>query len=183
MNKRQEQFLSLYLENRHKDQAAYYRSRHREFDRARSQAIILSGVLMFLASIVSLLAANDMFGEKWIWAILGVFFPALSAALTSYSSLYSFEQQAKLYQDASFALHRIEASAVDLNRAADDADKEAKLEAYVTQVEEILRSEQGQWGQLISQLKPLDVPRKTETAVPPEPVDAPGTENEPHAGP
>ncbi|QQS46626.1 MAG: SLATT domain-containing protein [Acidobacteriota bacterium] len=166
MNTRQRQFLSLYLDHRHKDQASFYRSRHQEYEKARSQAIILSGVLMFLASIVSLVAAYESVGEKWIWAVMGVFLPALSAAISSYGALYSFEQQAKLYQDALHALHRIEASALDLQHGADGADSDAKLEAYVVQVEEILRSEQGQWGQLISQLKPVEVPAKRESSAP-----------------
>jgi len=148
MNNRHEQFLNLYQIHRHKNQAGYYRSRSAEFERARRQAIISAGVLMFLTAMVSTLATTDLFWPKWVWALLGVFFPALSTALTTYNSLFAFEQQSKLYQDASLALHRAEADAYGLRQAAGGADYPNKIEAYVNQVEEIFRKEQSQWGQL-----------------------------------
>jgi len=158
MNNRHEQFLSLYQTCRHKDQAGFYRARCAEFERARRQAIITAGVLMFLTAMVSILTTTDLFLPKWGWATLSVLFPALSTALTAYNSLFGFEQQLKLYQDASRALSRAEADAYGLRQAADEADYPNRLEAYVKQVEEILRKEQGQWGQLTSEVKPAEPP-------------------------
>jgi hypothetical protein len=177
MNNRDKQFLTLYQENRHKDQAGFYRARHTEFEKAHRQAIIMTGLLMFLASVASFLTTNPLFGETWMWAVLATVFPALSTALTAYNSIFAFEQQSKLYQDALSALHKAAANAYELQQATDEADYQSKLAAYVAQVEEILRREQGQWGQLISQLKPVEAPPKAEAAPPAE--TPPPTETEP----
>ena len=152
MNNRHEQFLSLYQSCRHKDQDRFYKDRHAEFERARRQAIITAGVLMFLTAMVSILTTTDLFWPKWVWAVLGVFFPALSTALTAYNSTFAFEQQSKIYQDAIHALRSAETD-YGLQQAANEADYLKRLEAYVNKVEEILRKEQGQWGQLISEIK------------------------------
>jgi len=65
----------------------------------------------------------------------------------------------KLYKDASRGLHRAEADAYGLRKSADEADYLKKIEAYVNQVEGIFRKEQGQWGQLISEIKPAEPPK------------------------
>jgi hypothetical protein len=153
MNNRHEQFLSLYQTCRHKDQDSFYKSRHAEFERARRQAIITAGVLMFLTAMVSILTTTDLFWPKWVWAVLSVLFPALSTALTAYNSLFAFEQQSKLYQDAIHALRSAETDTYGLQQAANEADYLKRLEAYVNKVEEILRKEQGQWGQLTAEVK------------------------------
>jgi hypothetical protein len=40
----------------------------------------------------------------------------------------------------------------------DDAASEKALGAHVEQVEQILRNEQAQWGQLIGETKPVEAP-------------------------
>jgi len=159
MDNRHEQFLNLYQTNRHKGQAGFYQARSKEFERARRQAIITAGVLMLLTTMVSIFTATGLFLPKWVWATLSVFLPALSTALTAYNSLFGFEQQLKLYKDASRGLHRAEADAYGLRKSADEVDYLKKIEAYVNQVEEIFRKEQGQWGQLISEIKPAEPPK------------------------
>jgi ABC-type multidrug transport system fused ATPase/permease subunit len=149
MSDQQKQFLALYRACRHKNQSGFYRARSEEFEKARNQAIYVAAVLMTLTAITSL--AADLVGPKWA-ALLGVFLPALSAALTAYSSLYSFESQSKLYQDALNALGGAEEIGYDAEQA-NGAEAEVKIAAYVNQVEDVLRKEQGQWGQLISEIK------------------------------
>jgi SMODS and SLOG-associating 2TM effector domain 1 len=158
MDNRHGQFLNLYQTYRHKDQAGFYQARCMEFERARRQAIITAGVLMLLTTMVSIFTATGLFWPKWVWAALGVFLPALSTALTAYNSLFGFEQQLKLYQDASRALHRAEADSYGLRQAVDEVDYPKRIEAYVKQVEEILHKEQGQWGQLTSDIKLIEAP-------------------------
>jgi hypothetical protein len=116
---------------------------------------------MFLTAMVSILAISNLFWPRWVWAVLGVFFPALSTALTAYNSLFGFEQQSKLYRDASHALRRVEADIHglqprELQPGADDSDYLLRLERYVKQVEEILRKEQGQWGQMSSEVRTVE---------------------------
>jgi hypothetical protein len=55
------------------------------------------------------------------------------------------ERQAKIYGDAANAL----------------------LRAHVEQIEQILRSEQAQWGQLIGEIKPAAPPQSTRDPQPP----------------
>jgi hypothetical protein len=162
MDTRNGQFLSLYYVYRHKDQDSFYRARHAEFDRARRQAVIIIGVLMFLTATVSILAAAELILPKWVWAVLGVSLPALSTAFTAYNSLFAFEQQSKLYQDASRALQRAEADAHGLQQAATRADRPDNHEAYVNEVEEVLRKEHCQWGQLTSEIELSKPPKRAE---------------------
>jgi hypothetical protein len=173
MNERQQQFLNLYRAFRQKDQALFYQARCDEFEQAHNQAVILAALLMALTAIVASLSLMK-FEPKWVAPVLGVLLPALSAALTAYNSLYSFEQQAKLYQDALLALRKAEASGFDAEQAAED-EAEAKLAAYVNLVEGVFRKEQGQWGQLISDLKPVEPPRKPDASPTPKLPKAPGT--------
>jgi hypothetical protein len=157
MGNRHEQFLNFYQTYRHKDQVGFYQARCAEFGRARRQAIITAGVLMLLTTMVSIFAATNLIFLKPVWAALSVFFPALSTALTAYNSLFAFESQLKLYKDASRALHSAEADAYGLRKSGDEAGK--KIEAYVDRVEEILRKERGQWGQLTSEIKLVEPPK------------------------
>jgi hypothetical protein len=163
VNEQQKQFLDLYLAYRHKDQARFYEKRSEEFETANNQAIYLAAVLMALTAIASYLTTANLFEQKWApaLAVLGVLLPALSAALTAYNSLYSFESQSKLYRDALNALREAEAIGYDAGQSTGD-EAEAKLEVYVNQVEEIFRKEQGQWGQLISEIKTGEAPKSKE---------------------
>lgn len=155
MNEQQQQFLNLYHTFRHEEQVGYYKARSGEFENAQKQGVYMAAGLMFLTAIVSLLISANLIGAKSVLAALGVILPALSAALTSYNSLYSFEQQSKLYKDAMNALHKAEASRLDAEQAT-EAETVAKMEDYVNQVEGVFQKEQGQWGQLISEIKSLD---------------------------
>jgi hypothetical protein len=160
MNDQQQQFLSLYRDFRHKDQAKFYRMRSEEFEKAHSQAVYVAAALMALTAIISYLTAANMIEVKWA-AVVAVSLPAISAALTAYNGLYSFESQSMLYRDALNALGEAEAIGYDAEQAT-GAEAEAEITAYVNQVEEIFRKEQGQWGQLISEIKPVE-PTKLET--------------------
>jgi hypothetical protein len=159
MSDQQKQFLAVYHAYRHKDQVAFYRMRSEEFERAHNQAIYVAAALMAVTATISFLTPA-YFGEcKWA-PVLGVFLPALSAALTAYNSLYSFEPQSKLYRDALNALGEAEAIGYDAKQAVETQapDAEAKVETYVNQVEAVFRKEQGQWGQLISEIKAVAPP-------------------------
>lgn len=158
MSNRHEQFLDIYKTHRHDDQARFYNARHSEFEKARRQAVILTGALMFLTAMVSVLTAASI-QPKPLWVVLSVILPAISTALTAYTSLFAFDQQSKLYQDAFRALHKAEASVYGLKQALNETDYKAGLEIYVNQVEEVFRKEQGQWGQLVSEMKTVDPPK------------------------
>jgi SMODS and SLOG-associating 2TM effector domain 1 len=162
MGNRNEQFLNLYQTHRHEEQADWYQGRSLEFKSARRQAVITAGVLMLLTTIISVMTAANLFALKWVWATLSILFPALSTALTAYNSLFAFEQQLKLYNDASRGLVKARDDAKKLRKSTDDADYQKKVEDYVGKIEGIFSKEQGQWGQLINEIKPVEPPTTAE---------------------
>jgi hypothetical protein len=159
MTEGDQQFLALYRKHRFEDQRAFYDSRRREFETARDQVLWLTAVFMVLTAAVAALASANVGGLKSLWAVLAVAFPALSTALAAYNALYAFERQAKIYGDAAKALLRARAVSPDLKPAMDDAAFQEALRAHVEQIEQILRTEQAQWGQLIGEIKPVAPPQ------------------------
>ena len=159
MTEGDQQFLALYRKHRFEDQRAFYDSRRREFETARDQVLWLTAVFMVLTAAVAALASANVGGLKSLWAVLAVAFPALSTALAAYNALYAFERQAKIYGDAANALLRARADSPDLKPVLDDAAFQQALRAHIEQIEQILRTEQAQWGQLIGEIKPVSSPQ------------------------
>lgn len=153
MAEREQQFLAVYQRYRFADQHAFYQRRQAEFQAAHRQALTLSAWLMFSASAAATLAAAQACDWTSVWTLLAIVFPILSTALQAYGELYAFEQQAKLYQDAANALHRARADAPDLQPGLTEGDYRRVLVAYVEEVEDVLRKELSQWGQLRNEMK------------------------------
>jgi hypothetical protein len=86
--------------------------------------------------------------------VLIVAFPALATATASYSGLYAFQGHAKLYRDAANALLHSRAKSPDLIQGLSESEYKEALYAYVSEAESIMRKEQGQWGQMISEIAP-----------------------------
>src|SRR6266480_14524 len=141
MTEGDQQFLALYRKHRFEDQRAFYDSRRREFETARDQVLWLTAVFMVLTAAVAALASANVGGLKPLWSVLAVAFPALSTALAAYN-----------------ALLRARADSPDLKPPMDDTAFQQALGAHVEQIEQILRSEQAQWGQLIGEIKPVAPP-------------------------
>jgi SMODS and SLOG-associating 2TM effector domain 1 len=154
MNARDEQFLVLYQRHRFEDQQRWYDQRRAEFDAAHSQVVTLTAGLMVLAA--AALASADVGGLKLLWSVLAVVFPGLSTALAAYNGLYAFEQQAKLYRDAANTLLRAGADVPTVQRGLAETGYRDALRVYIEQTEGIFRREQGQWGQLVSEIKPIE---------------------------
>jgi hypothetical protein len=68
--------------------------------------------------------------------------------VAGYDALYAFQHQAQLFQDAARSLDLARTAAPQGTTVDDQAVSE-----YVTGVEAILTTEQGHWGQLISDLR------------------------------
>ena len=150
MSQRTAQLLSFYEECRIDDQVRFYADRRTLFDRAAAQALSLSAILLgFTAAAAALAGAHT--GPVWAWSLVATILPAASTALTSYSSLYAFEQQSKIYGDAVRAVH---AAARPVAKASPAAPRSAEDAAeLVKRVEAVFRQEQAQWGQLTSQIE------------------------------
>jgi hypothetical protein len=143
VSSREEQFLAVYSRCRVDDQVSFYGDRIREFAQARRQLATLAAIIFGLSSAVSVAAGLEITG-KAVVAIFAVVLPALSTALAAYDALYAFERHGKLYADGLRALVKIEPPEPDLPAIA----------TYVQSVESVLRTEQGQWGQLAADIAP-----------------------------
>jgi hypothetical protein len=140
--------LEVYRLCRIDDQLKYYGDRRLEYDRAISQLGAVSGLVLALGATSAALAGASVAGHE-IWAIMAAVLPATATALAAYGALYAFEQQAKIYADAVKAVRLIDREPPDLEGATDPA---TAVREYVERAEEIFRREQGQWGQLISEV-------------------------------
>ena len=155
MTDRDARFLSLYRSYRHEDQQTFYVNRAAEYEGAHEQTVTLTALLMAASTIVGALAAGDVGEMRGFWSVLAVAFPTLSSALAAYDRLYAFDQQAKLYRDAALSLIRARADAPDIGpEPVGGVEYDRALSAYVNEVEGVFHREQGQWGQLISDLQP-----------------------------
>jgi predicted trehalose synthase len=151
VSERTGQLLSFYRKHRIDDQLGFYTDRRTLFDRAANQALAVSAVLLGFTTAVAALTGTNV-GPVWLWSILATVLPAASTALTSYSSLYAFEQQAKIYGDAVRAVHAAARAVVDPDPAAPRSPEQGAAE-LVKRVEAVFRQEQAQWGQLTSQIQ------------------------------
>jgi hypothetical protein len=158
MTERDQQFAALYLSHRFQHQCGFYDSRRKEFEAARDEVAWVTTVFLVLTVATAALASANIGGLNPLWSILAVAFPALSTAFAAYNGLYAFERQAKIYGDAANALLRARADAPDVRSPTDNAVFAKALAASVEEVERILRGEQAQWGQSISEIKPVVAP-------------------------
>jgi SMODS and SLOG-associating 2TM effector domain 1 len=149
MTERARQALLFYREGRLNDQIGYYEGAAAEYQRANAQSVAVGAVLLSVTSLAGALAGLDIAG-KLGWAVVAAVLPALSTALAAYDALYGFDRIGKLYVDAVRSMRRVESP--DLASARDAADAAAKVAAYATAVETILRNEQSQWGQLTAKI-------------------------------
>lgn len=146
IGEREEHFWHLYYRYRYVDQLHFYQARQEEFEQAQTQATVLTIALMTLASVVSLFGSANLLNFSTGWSVFAVIFPVLATALSTYVSVYAFERQAVLYKDASLALEAVGMPSTPGMTA------DAALQDYVGMIEHIFQAEQGQWGQLVSQI-------------------------------
>lgn len=139
------QFRALYRELRIADQRRFYEERQREYQRAHQQAITVRNVFLGLAAGAGL--AGQLVsggGGRALCGVAATVFAALAGAVTAYEALIGFASLDKLYQDAALNLKKAE---VDWDVAEPGSD----LATDVERVEQIFRTENGQWGQLVVQ--------------------------------
>ncbi len=156
MNKHDEQFLELYHQYRYKEQVKYYERRKKAFEDAQGEFINISTILMILAASMGILSSIDVWGLKLWWAVLAVVFPTLSAALSTYNSLYAFERQAKIFQDTVLRLHEARAKSPYIQQLTEESDYHQAISEFVTDVEGVFGEERGQWGLLANEIKAIE---------------------------
>jgi SMODS and SLOG-associating 2TM effector domain 1 len=146
VSERNSEFLRFYTEHRIQDQLRFYRSRLDQFDQATGQGLFISATILGFASGAGALAGTAT-GWAAGWAAVAAILSATSTALAAYVALYTFEQQSKIYGDAVRAVRA--AARARLDQVTGDQD----IIELAQQVEQALRQEQAQWGQLTSQIQ------------------------------
>lgn len=162
MTGRAEQFHRLFLALRIEDQRAFYTRRSTEYRRAHEQAVVVRNVLLLGAATAGGVGQFVPDRVRAILGVVGAVLGALAAAVTAYETLIGFPQLEKLYADAA---RNLKEAAIDWK----EADPEGDLTAEVERVEDVFRSERGQWGQLIvkSAAEPPAVPKLPPPPSPP----------------
>ena len=157
MSERDQELVKFYQKYRIEDQLTFYRDRRDLFDRATGQGLAISATLLGFAAAVSALAGTTV-GWVKVWSALAAILPAMSTALAAYIALYAFEQQSKIYGDARRAVLAASRPLPDLTppQGQGDPTPEENIAEFVKRVEGALRQEQGQWGQLTSQIQISD---------------------------
>lgn len=152
-----ERFFRLYQRYRFEDQYTFYSSRRQAFTRAQNRTFSLSLGLIFLAALAGSLETLSWPWLKLVCLLTAVICPILSTALTGYNALFAFERQAKLYQDALSNLQKARVYLPVLQPGLSEADFTQQLNTYVQEVEKVLQTEQGQWGQMAKNMKPPEM--------------------------
>jgi hypothetical protein len=155
VSQRSRELLAFYRKQRITDQLGFYTSRQEQFERATGQALAISATLLGFATAASALAGTAL-GWAKVWSALAAILPAMSTALAAYLALYAFEQQSKVYGDAARALQVASRTTPDPSSDRDQGPSDENVTEFVRRVEEALRQEQAQWGQLTSQIQVSD---------------------------
>ena len=158
MSERSSELRQFYQAQRINDQVGYYTRRKDEFERATGQALAISAMLLGFSSAAGALAGTAVAWAKG-WSALAAILPAVATALAAYIALYAFEQQSKIYGDAARAVQAASRNALRPSTSLTEnpiEDNEANTAELVRRVEEALRQEQAQWGQLTSQIQISD---------------------------
>ena len=135
----------VYNEYRVANQTDWYESRISEYSKADNQALLVSSLLIFGASVCGILGAADI--ARVPLGIAAAAFAALGAAMTSWSELIGFRVNVELYSKARGALGLLEGERPDGN-APDEA-----FGKYVSSAETILLNEVHTWAQKWRQIE------------------------------
>jgi hypothetical protein len=135
-------FHRLYLRLRIDDQLRYYHDRRTEYASAHRQAVVLRTALLFGAAAAGVVTQSTAGTARAAWAVVGALLGALAAAVTAYEALVGFPQLEKIYGDAA---RNLEEAKLDWQ----DLDPDAVPATELERVEDVFRSERGQWGQLV----------------------------------
>lgn len=148
-------FHRFYLRLRIDDQLRFYHARRTEYAGAHRQAVVLRTALLFGAAAAGVVTQSTAGTARAAWAVAGALLAALAAAVTAFETLVGFPQLEKVYGDAA---RNLEEAKLDW----EDLDPETVPEREIERVEEVFRSERGQWGQLV-----------VKSAAPPPPAPPP----------
>ena len=135
-------FHRFYLRLRIDDQLRWYQDRRTEYASAHRQAVVVRTALLFGAAAAGVVTQSTAGDARAAWAVAGTLLAALAAAVTAFETLIGFPQLEKIYGDAA---RNLEEAKLDWQ----DLDPDTMSAAEFERVEDVFRSERGQWGQLV----------------------------------
>jgi hypothetical protein len=131
------QFLALYWVERYANQYTFYAKRFQEFSHAVRQAGRLNRCLLLCISLAALVQQIEVSWLKVLCLIIMALCPTLATGLTAFVQFYGFQEQARLYQTALQGLAGV--------RQQFPPEEEQDAARVVTEVEQVLALEQGDW--------------------------------------
>jgi SMODS and SLOG-associating 2TM effector domain 1 len=159
-------FHRFYLRLRIDEQLRFYQARRAEYAGAHRQAVVVRTALLFGAAAAGVVTQSTAGTARAAWAVAGALLAALAAAVTAFETLVGFPQLEKIYGDAA---RNLEEARLDW----EDLDPEKVAVGEFERVEDVFRSERGQWGQLVVK-SPAPASPATPTVVPSATPPAPG---------
>ena len=163
MSDRNRQFLDYYEKNRVGDQESYYRAQSEYNNRRNDLAVVVTGLLMFVATVSSgiVLAEWSFLGDPIYWSISATVAPALSGAVAATRNLFEYERNHERYFNTLLDLEMMRAELAPSRRVSDH-ELRAQLAEYVSKVEELLSLEHRQWVQMMEQTRLVEPPQPPE---------------------
>jgi len=149
MTSRAAEFRDLYMKLRIADQLRWYKGRSKEYKRASQQAIGVRNALLILAAAAGFVGQFTTSRGTAALGVVAAVLAALAAAVTAYEALIGFAKLSKLYDDT---VRNLSSAAIDWSDLGADDD----MAAQFGKVEQIFRTENGQWGQLVPEGTPPD---------------------------
>lgn len=162
MTEQEKRFLQFYEEHRRGAQSKWYRNRYETYERAHRESVFLTTLVLFLSSAASTASVAWEAPKLWPgvtlhWPVVAAVLAAAGTAIAAYRSLYGFQENSRLYRDADNSLAAVLAdSPIECENCPEATVRTAA--DYIPRVEEVFRREQGQWGQLVAQIRAVTVP-------------------------
>lgn len=137
----------LYVRQRIRHQQKFYQNRVREFQFNSSAMLVVSAVLMFVSSIVSVWSISS---NSPGLALCSAVLPAIAGVVAAFRSLYQWERQAMLYEDVQLSLEEacIELPDEDYPTILPASEYASALPRVVDKGEQAFQNEAAQWGQV-----------------------------------
>lgn len=134
----------LYVQQRIDYQDSYYERRIAEFTFNSDKMLWVSAGLMGISTILS---SYSVLSDKAVYALITALLPAFAAAVSAFRSVYQWQRQAAVYEDSWLALQQARLALPDEDFLQPD-DYARHFPRLVQRVEDVLRAEASQWGQI-----------------------------------
>lgn len=137
----------IYFDQRIEYQLEFYRQRSREYESNIDIAFRIGAILMVSSS---LLASLGIFVDIIYAPLIALFtaiIPALASFVSAFSQLYTWQSQLSIYRDTQLRLEGTKLMIPDI-ASLQPAQAKATFPRLVSSVEDILKDEVTQWGQL-----------------------------------